>query len=51
VETSNDLNEWTTILSFDEMSASKDKLWLHGTKSAVAQYLKFAMYNGWKDTS
>jgi hypothetical protein len=50
-EASNDLNEWMTILSFDEMSASKDKLWLPCTKSAVARYLKFTMYSGWKGTS
>jgi hypothetical protein len=47
-EASNDLNEWTTILSLNEMSNTRDELWLPCTVKTSAQYLKFNMYNGWK---
>jgi hypothetical protein len=46
-EASNDLNNWETILSFNEMTQTKDELWLPCTSPMSAQYLKFNMYNGW----
>jgi hypothetical protein len=48
-EASNDNSSWTTILELDEMTNTKDELWLECSKPASARYLKFNMYSGWRD--
>jgi hypothetical protein len=50
-EVSNDLNEWTTILAFEEMTNTKDELWLPCTTSATGRYLHFYMETGWQNLS
>jgi hypothetical protein len=48
-EASNDLVNWVTILSLDEMTNTKDELWLSCTTPTTARYLKFNMYSGWRN--
>jgi hypothetical protein len=48
-ETSDDLDNWTTVLEFSEMTRTKDELWLPCSVGTTARYLKFNMYSGWNN--